>query len=223
MTRSQQTQTNGLWLLNSLSWGIQFRIVDQSELAGQKLRSLSGKPSGRTPHPEIHACLVLETSSICCRELSRLSLNFAAPDGPPKSKSQKNWTAFKPRWSPPSSTSRGGQEKPPKTIAGTEAAWHENTAETLAYGLLDGSHVLYTGTSTWPDRGIPIVGHQDYVRSHDQEWFVQRRLSNLPSDSRARDGRGSIHSGRTDTRAARGKVHMRWHDGIRYARANFTK
>ena len=48
----------------------------------------------------------------------------------------------------------------------------------------------------------------------DAGWFVQRRLSFLPADCKA----GSCLAGRTDTRAVRGCVHMRWHDGIAFSK-----
>lgn len=47
----------------------------------------------------------------------------------------------------------------------------------------------------------------------DREWFMQRRIEMAPVD-----GHQSMLAGRTGTRAFRGRVHMRWHDGIAYAK-----
>ena len=49
---------------------------------------------------------------------------------------------------------------------------------------------------------------------HDRAWFIQKRASLLPSNPRI----GSCLAGRTDTRADRGGVCRRWHDGIAFAR-----
>ena len=46
------------------------------------------------------------------------------------------------------------------------------------------------------------------------QWLMDRRASLAPRDSNS----VSIKAGRTATRAVRGKVHARWHDGIEYAR-----
>ena len=49
----------------------------------------------------------------------------------------------------------------------------------------------------------------------DRQWFIERRASWLPADG----GAASSLAGRTDTRACRGCVHTRWHDGIEFARS----
>ena len=46
------------------------------------------------------------------------------------------------------------------------------------------------------------------------QWLMERRAALAPSASSVL----SIRAGRTGTRAMRGKVHARWHDGIEYAR-----
>ena len=51
-------------------------------------------------------------------------------------------------------------------------------------------------------------------RYRDREWFIQRRASLLSSGSSA----GACLAGRTDTRACRGMVQTRWHDGVEFAR-----
>ena len=51
-----------------------------------------------------------------------------------------------------------------------------------------------------------------------KEWLMERRASFAASAS-SRGSTASILAGRTGTRSARGKVHVRWHDGIDYARA----
>ena len=48
----------------------------------------------------------------------------------------------------------------------------------------------------------------------DREWFIQRRISLLPTDT----GSQSSLAGRTNARARRGPVHARWHDGIELAK-----
>ena len=52
-----------------------------------------------------------------------------------------------------------------------------------------------------------------------REWLMERRMSFAPSVA-SRTSSASILAGRTDTRAVRGKVHMRWHDGIEFAKDN---
>ena len=47
-----------------------------------------------------------------------------------------------------------------------------------------------------------------------KQWLMDRRASFVSSDSSS-----SILAGRTGTRAARGKVHTRWHDGVDLARS----
>ena len=48
----------------------------------------------------------------------------------------------------------------------------------------------------------------------DRQWFIERRASLLPADC----GGASCLAGRTGTRAFRGCVHTRWHDGIEFAK-----
>ena len=50
---------------------------------------------------------------------------------------------------------------------------------------------------------------------HDRAWFIDRRVALLPQSA----PNGSCLAGRTDTRAYRGYVQMRWHDGIEFAKA----
>ena len=60
-------------------------------------------------------------------------------------------------------------------------------------------------SQSWPAR----------LRSYrDREWFLQRRIELAPRNGWS----ASSLAGRTDTRAFRGKVHSRWHDGIHYAK-----
>merc|ERR1711933_107959 len=50
----------------------------------------------------------------------------------------------------------------------------------------------------------------------DHDWFIFRRSLFTPTES-GPFSNFSATAGRTDTRAVRGYVHTRWHDGIRYA------
>jgi len=52
---------------------------------------------------------------------------------------------------------------------------------------------------------------------HGKQWLIDKRASFAPSTA-SRNSPASILAGRTGTRAFRGKVHMRWHDGIDMAR-----
>ena len=55
-----------------------------------------------------------------------------------------------------------------------------------------------------------------------QVWLMQRRASCAPTmSSRARSV--SLLAGRTNTRAIHGKVQMRWHDGIEYAKGHMRE
>ena len=47
----------------------------------------------------------------------------------------------------------------------------------------------------------------------DRDWFMQRRIELAPNNGWS----ASCVAGKTDTRAFRGKVHTRWHDGIHFA------
>ena len=49
----------------------------------------------------------------------------------------------------------------------------------------------------------------------DRQWFMARRASLLPMNGFS----GSCIAGRTETRAVRGCVHARWHDGIELAKS----
>ena len=51
-----------------------------------------------------------------------------------------------------------------------------------------------------------------------RDWLMERRMSFAPSVA-SRDSPASILAGRTGTRAFKGKVFMRWHDGIEFARS----
>lgn len=51
----------------------------------------------------------------------------------------------------------------------------------------------------------------------DREWFIIRRSMFAPSIA-SPSSQASCIAGRTETRAYRGCVHCRWHDGIQYAR-----
>ena len=54
---------------------------------------------------------------------------------------------------------------------------------------------------------------------HDRDWFIFRRSMFAPSVA-SRHSPASATAGRTDTRSGQAKVHMRWHDGIEYARGH---
>ena len=47
----------------------------------------------------------------------------------------------------------------------------------------------------------------------DRKLFINRRMSLLPCDGYS----GSCLAGRTETRARRGRIYPRWHDGIEFA------
>ena len=51
-----------------------------------------------------------------------------------------------------------------------------------------------------------------------KQWLMDRRASFAPSVASS-DSTVSILAGRTGTRSVRGKVHVRWHDGIDFARS----
>ena len=53
---------------------------------------------------------------------------------------------------------------------------------------------------------------------HGKQWLIERRAQFAPS-SASRSSPSSSSAGRTGTRAIHGKVHMRWHDGVDYARS----
>ena len=53
---------------------------------------------------------------------------------------------------------------------------------------------------------------------HGKEWLIDRRASFAPSTA-SRESTASATAGRTGTRSVHGKVHMRWHDGIDFARS----
>ena len=51
-----------------------------------------------------------------------------------------------------------------------------------------------------------------------KEWLMDRRASFAPSVA-SRGSSVSIYAGRIGTRSVRGKVHVRWHDGIDFAQS----
>ena len=52
------------------------------------------------------------------------------------------------------------------------------------------------------------------IHYRNRQWFIERRASLLPVNGFS----GSCIAGRTETRAVRGCVHTRWHDGIEFAK-----
>ena len=90
------------------------------------------------------------------------------------------------------------------------------------------SHGLWS--QRWFDRALRWDEHLARPRNcqgwaarlrsyHDRDWFIFRRSLFAPVTS-SRESAASATAGRTGTRACRGKVHMRWHDGVEYARQN---
>ena len=94
-------------------------------------------------------------------------------------------------------------------------------------GHVAGRHCRQTGmwSSRWFKRAQDWNAHLERPRNRhswparlihymDSEWLIQRRLLFLPANSENR----SCLAGRTDTRAMRGCVNMRWHDEIAYCK-----
>ena len=72
------------------------------------------------------------------------------------------------------------------------------------------SHVWCKRMQTWSEymSRHPHIWPARISKVNDADWLVVRRIL---------CGSRSIHSGPTRTRAMRGKVERRWHDGLRYA------
>ena len=94
-------------------------------------------------------------------------------------------------------------------------------------GHAAGQHCRQTGkwSSRWFKRAQDWNAHLQRPRNRhswparllhyrDADWFIRRRLSFLTADN----VNNSCLSGRTDTRAIRGCVNIRWHDGITFSK-----
>ena len=84
------------------------------------------------------------------------------------------------------------------------------------------SHSWFNRAIRWDDHlARPRNNHTWAAKLREykgKEWLIGRRVSSAPSVASI-GSNASVFAGRTGTRSVRGKVHMRWHDGIDYAKS----